>query len=80
MNHHTRVTFTRIVLMTFTRSSHSVKRGGREAGEEFIMRCFITCTIHQILLGGSNQEGERGGLCNTHVTDEECIQCFGLKT
>jgi hypothetical protein len=28
-----------------------------EAGGDYIMRSFITCTLHQILLGRSNQGG-----------------------
>jgi hypothetical protein len=30
------------------------------------MMSFITCTLHQILLGSSNQEDEMGGTCGTH--------------
>jgi hypothetical protein len=29
----------------------------REAGEDFIMRSFMTCTLHQILLASRNQGG-----------------------
>jgi hypothetical protein len=32
------------------------------------MRSFITCKLHQILLGRSNQ-GEIGGACSTHGRD-----------
>jgi hypothetical protein len=38
-----------------------------ETGENFIMRSFITCTPHQILLGLSSQkEDEMGGAGSTH--------------
>jgi hypothetical protein len=33
-------------------------RKWREAGEDYIMRNFITCTLHQILLGWSSQGGQ----------------------
>jgi hypothetical protein len=28
-----------------------------EAGEDYIMKSFINCTLYQILLGSSNEEG-----------------------
>jgi len=33
-------------------------KGGRETGEDFIPRSFITCMLH--LLGSSHQEGRNG--------------------
>jgi hypothetical protein len=48
-------------------------RKWREAGEDCIMRSFIICTLHQILL---EYEYERGGAYSTHVKDEKSIQIW----
>jgi hypothetical protein len=41
-------------------------RKWREAGEDCVMRSFITCTHHQILSGCQIQENEMGGIRSTH--------------
>jgi hypothetical protein len=51
-----------------------------EAGEDFIMWSFITCTIHQYYHGEHVEEDGMGGACSTHGRDEKCIQYFGWKT
>jgi hypothetical protein len=48
--------------------------------EDFSMRSFVTCTLHQILLGRSNKEGEMGEACRTHGKHEKCIQNYSRKT
>jgi hypothetical protein len=48
--HRLRVSENRVLRRIFGRRG----RKWREAGEDFIMRSFITCTLHQILLGSSN--------------------------
>jgi len=50
-----------------------------EAGEDCIMRSFITCKLH-IILGDQIKEDEIGRACIMHGRDEKCIQCFGWKT
>jgi hypothetical protein len=52
-------------------------RKWREAGEDYIMRSFITCTLRHTWLGWSNQGAEVHGTCSTHGRDEKCIQNFG---
>jgi hypothetical protein len=37
------------------RGIFGTKRKWRETGEDFIMRSFITCTLHEMLLWQSNQ-------------------------
>jgi hypothetical protein len=37
-----------------------------DLGEKCIMKKFITCTLHRILLGWLNLGGEVGGTCGTH--------------
>jgi len=38
----------------------------REAGENCIMRGFMTCTLHQMLLGRSIKQDGVGDVCSTH--------------
>jgi hypothetical protein len=38
----------------------------RETGEDCIRRSFITCTLHQTLLGYQIKEDEIGGECSAH--------------
>jgi hypothetical protein len=53
--------------------------GWREAGEDCIMRSFITCMLHHILSGDQVKEDEMGGACSMHGRCEKCIQNFGGK-
>jgi hypothetical protein len=48
---------------------------GRGGGENYIMRSFTIC-MHQILIGGSNQEGWEDGACSMNGGQERCIQDF----
>jgi hypothetical protein len=49
------------------------KRGKwREAGEDCLMRSFITCKLHQILLGYKINEDKVGEPYNTHGRGEIC--------
>jgi hypothetical protein len=41
------------------------ERKWQEAGEDCIMRSFITCTLHKIL-GYQNKEGEMDRTCSIH--------------
>jgi len=41
------------------------ERKWQEAGEDRIMRSFITCTLHQIVWGDLIKVGEIGGACST---------------
>jgi len=49
------------------------------AGEDCIMRSFITCSHHQILLGRSSRGGWDGRKCSSHVRYEKCVKNFGRK-
>jgi hypothetical protein len=49
----------------------------REAGEDCIMRSFITCTLHQCYNGGLIKNDDLGGACSTHGRLEKCTQSFG---
>jgi hypothetical protein len=51
-------------------------RKWREAEEDCILRSFITCTLHRILLGWSNNTDEMGRARSTNGRDEKCIQNF----
>jgi len=51
-----------------------------EDWRRLIMRNFITCTLHQILLGDQMKEDEVFGTCSTYGSDENCILYFGWKT
>jgi hypothetical protein len=50
-----------------------------QAGEDYIMRNFITCTLHQILLGCQVKEDEVGGSCSKRGKNEKCIHNFCRK-
>jgi len=50
-----------------------------EAREDCIMRSFITCMLHAILLGWSSQGRWEGRASSTHGRDEKCIQNFSRK-
>jgi hypothetical protein len=52
-------------------------RKWQEAGEDYMMMSFITCTLHKILLGNEIEGDEVGGTCSTHGKYEKCIQNFG---
>jgi hypothetical protein len=41
------------------------------AGEDCIMRSFITCTLHQILLSDDIKDNEMGWACRTHERYEK---------
>jgi hypothetical protein len=43
------------------------------------MRSFITCTLHQILLGLSMKKDETGGALGADGGYDICIQNFGRK-
>jgi len=43
-------------------------------------RSFITCILHQILLGYLVKEDKVGMACSTHKRDKKCIHNFGWKT
>jgi hypothetical protein len=47
----------------------SVTKRGKVAGEDYIMRGFITCTLHKILLGEWD-----GRACRRHTRDEKCTE------
>jgi hypothetical protein len=49
-------------------------RKWQEAREDCIMRSFVTCTLRQILLGWSNQEGWDRQVCSTHGKEDKCVQ------
>jgi hypothetical protein len=49
-------------------------------GEECIMRSFVTCTLHQILLGEQIKEYEMGAACSAHGRDDKCVQNIGRET
>jgi len=51
----------------------------REAGEDCIMRSFITCTPYQTLLGELYRRDEMGSVSSTHGRHENCIQNFSRK-
>jgi hypothetical protein len=53
------------------------KRDEVTGGGNCIMRGFINCTLHQILLGRSNQGNEMGGACSMHGRVEKFRQRFG---
>jgi hypothetical protein len=44
------------------------------------MKKFITCLLHQILLGCEVKEDEMGRICSMHVRDEKCIEIFDGKS
>jgi hypothetical protein len=44
------------------------------AGEDCIMRSFITCTLHQILIGCQVKVDEMGGAYSTHGEYAKYIQ------
>jgi nitrite reductase/ring-hydroxylating ferredoxin subunit len=45
-------------------------RKWRQAGEDYIMRSFIICTLHGI------HEDVKSGACRRHERDEKCIKYF----
>jgi len=45
----------------------------REAGEDWIKRNFIACTLHQMLLDYQIKEDAIGGACSTYGKDEKWI-------
>jgi hypothetical protein len=51
----------------------------QEAGENCIVKSFIICTLHKILLG-SIKKDEMSNMCSMHGRDEKYIQHFGQKT
>jgi len=55
-------------------------RKWQEAGEDCIMRSFITFMLHQTLLGDQVKEDEMGGACSTLRCDEKFRHSFGRKT
>jgi hypothetical protein len=50
----------------------------REGKANYMMRSFIICTVHQILLGSWNQKRRRGK-SKMHRKYERSMQHFGLK-
>jgi hypothetical protein len=52
----------------------------REEGMGCIMRSFITCTLHQILLGDQIKEDEMDSACSTDGREVKYIRFFGLET
>jgi hypothetical protein len=50
-----------------------------EAGEDCIVRSFITFTLHQCYYGDKVKEDEIGGACGTGGKYEKCTQYFGWK-
>jgi hypothetical protein len=54
------------------RRKFSPKRKWREAGEHYIMRSFVTCTL-KCELNGQVKEDKMGGECSMHGGDEKCI-------
>jgi hypothetical protein len=54
-------------------------RRWRETGEDCIVRSFITCTLHQILIRWSNERLD-GWACSTHRRDEKCMKTWREKT
>jgi hypothetical protein len=55
-------------------------RKWREARGDSVMRSFITCTPHLILLGGSSQGGWGGGSCSTNGRNEKYLLTYLLTT
>jgi hypothetical protein len=57
------------------------ERKWREAGEDYIMRSFISYKlITRYYSGDDMKEDEIGGTCSTHGRDLKCIQYYGRKT
>jgi len=50
-----------------------------ETGEDYIIRSFLSCTFHQILLQQSSKEDEMGGACSVHGRDEKHVQILVRK-
>ena len=48
--------------------------------EEYITRCFMICTPHQILFRWSIKENEMSGACGTYGGQERCVRNFGKDT
>jgi len=55
------------------------EEAAEEVGQKCIMRSLITCTLHQTLLGWSNQDDDTGRACRTRGRDEKWIQYLGWK-
>jgi hypothetical protein len=51
----------------------------REAGEDCIMRSFITCKLELMLLKDQIKEDEMGGAYGTYEREVKCIRYFGWK-
>ena len=52
----------------------------QESGESCVMRSFMLCCPHQILLIDQNVKNEVGGACSMYGREEKCIQSFGGET
>jgi hypothetical protein len=52
-------------------------RRWQEAGEDYITKSFMTCTLLQILLGDHVKEDGMGRACSLHGRYEKCIKLFG---
>jgi len=50
----------------------------QEAREDYIMRNFVTCTLHQILL--EIKEEDLGRACSMNGREEKSVQYFRWKT
>jgi len=58
-------------ILDYERFSHR-----EEAGEDCMIRSFITCKLHQI----SFKNDEMGGVCSTHGRDEKFLKYFRSRT
>jgi hypothetical protein len=61
------------------RGTYGPERDEVTGGGNCIMRGFINCTLHQILLGRSDQGNEMGGACSMHGRDEKIHKLFVRK-
>jgi len=52
----------------------------QESGENRIMRSFMLCCPHHILLIDQIMNNEVGGACSMYGGEERCIQSFGVET
>jgi hypothetical protein len=43
------------------------------------MRSSIVCTVHEILIGRSNEEDEMRGAHSVYGGDDKCVQNFGCQ-
>jgi len=57
-------------------------RGTREegSGQNYIMRCLMTCTAHPVSFSDQIDKDEGGRACSTYGGEQRCIRDFGGET